>query len=82
MDGDNTFKGRIKNENIWDNLEVAPTEDKRRNNHLRWFGHVWRRLINATVRRIYCLKVTGISRGRGRFKKTWLETVRNDPKAN
>lgn len=35
-----TFKNSIKNENIRDKLEIASTEDKIRDNHLRWFGHI------------------------------------------
>lgn len=30
---------------------VAPIEDKMRRNRLRWFVHVYRRLIDAVVRR-------------------------------
>lgn len=69
---------RLKNENIRGKLKVAPIEDKMRENRVRWFDHVQRRFIDATVRRIDRLEVTGASRGGGRRKKTWKELVRND----
>lgn len=34
----------------------------------------------STVMKTDCLEVMGISRGRGRFKKTWIGIVRNDLK--
>lgn len=45
-------------------------------NRLRWFDHVHRRPLDATVTRTDCLEVKCISRGRARFKKTWIETAR------
>lgn len=35
---DNTMKDIIKNKNIRRKLEVAPIDDKMRENRLRWFG--------------------------------------------
>lgn len=45
-----------------------------------WFRHVQMRPIDA-VRKSDSLDVTGTSRGRRRLKKTYIEMVRNDPKA-
>lgn len=60
----NTLMDRIKNENIQGKLEAAPTEDKMRETHVRWFGHVQRRFTNATGKKTDCLRVTCTSRGR------------------
>lgn len=35
-----TRKYMIRNENLINNLGIAPIEDKKRENDLRWFGHV------------------------------------------
>lgn len=59
-------------------MEVTQTVDKMRENCLRWFGHLDRRPIDATIRRTDFLEVTGTSGLRGRPKNTWIETVRND----
>lgn len=40
---DITLKGRKRDENIRDELEVAPIEDELGENSLRWFSHVHRR---------------------------------------
>lgn len=37
-----------------------------------------RKPIDVIVRRNDCLEVIYISRGRGRPKKIWIETLRND----
>lgn len=43
-------------------------------------GHVYWKPINVTPRRIDSLEVIGISIGRRRPKRTWIETVRYDLK--
>lgn len=30
---------------------------------LRWFGHVYRKLVDLMVKKINCSEVTGVSRG-------------------
>ncbi|XP_019259594.1 PREDICTED: uncharacterized protein LOC109237707 [Nicotiana attenuata] len=42
---------RFRNEVILDKVRVAPVEEKIREASLRWFGHVKRRNIDASVRR-------------------------------
>ena len=44
---------------------------------LRWFGHVFRRDLNAGVKRAFLFKVDG-KVGRGRPRRTWYEVVRRD----
>lgn len=46
-----TEKEKKRNEDIIDNIGVAPIEDNIRENCLRWFGHVYRRPEQAVVRR-------------------------------
>ena len=53
---------------------------KMRETHLRWFGHVNRRPLDAPVRRVENRELSQVKRGRGRGrpKKTWKETIKND----
>ena len=48
----NTIKDKIRNEEIRKKVGVAPIENKMRENHLRWFGHIRRRPNDAPVRRM------------------------------
>ena len=53
--------------------------DKRmRESCLRWFGHVWRRVINALVRKSDYIQVERRKKGRGRPKITLVKVVKND----
>lgn len=38
--------------------------------HHRWFEHVWRRLVKASVRRVDQVEDSPVARGRGRPRKT------------
>ena len=52
-----------------------------RESRLRWFGHVYRTPMDVPVRRIETMELTTqINRDRGRPKKTWKETIKNDLK--
>lgn len=75
MDKGQYIKDQIKNANIWSKLGIAPIEDKVRENRLRWFGHVHKRPIDATLTRIQRLKVSLTGE---RPTRTWIKTVRND----
>lgn len=74
----NTRKDRVRNEVIRAKVGAASIEEKLRENRLRWFGHVKRRPVGASVRRIEGWDMDGRVRGRGRPKKTWIEAIRND----
>ena len=65
-----TLKDRIKNKHIREMVEVAPIEDKTRENRLQWFGHIRRRPLNVLVRKSDVLTIHGNDRGRGRPKLT------------
>src|SRR4029450_2942072 len=59
-----TRKDRIRNEHIRERVGVAPIEDKMRENQLRWFGHVQRRPLTASVRKSDMVQIEGNARGR------------------
>ena len=40
-----------QNEEIHLKIEVAPIDEKMKDNHLKWFVHVERRVINASVKK-------------------------------
>ncbi|XP_070017052.1 uncharacterized protein [Nicotiana sylvestris] len=73
-----TRKDKIRNEVIRDKVGVSSVEDKLRESRLRWFGHVKKRDIAASVRRCERLSMAGLRKGRGRPKKYWGHVVRQD----
>ncbi len=42
---------RIRNEEIQLKIGVAPIDEKMREGHLGWFGHVQRKAMNAPMRK-------------------------------
>jgi hypothetical protein len=46
----NTRRDRVRNDDIRDRLGVTPVEEKLVQHHLRWFGHIQRRLTEAPIR--------------------------------
>jgi len=48
----NTRIDKVRNEDLRTKISVAPIEEKMRENHQRWLGHVLRRPIDAPVRRV------------------------------
>jgi len=61
---------KIRNEVIRDKIEVASIENKIRETHLRWFGHIRRKSLDAPVRRCDKLDHLDYKRSRGRPKKS------------
>jgi len=49
--GDTTLRDRIRIKCICIKLEIAPIDDKMRENRLRWFEHVQHGPINAQIRK-------------------------------
>ena len=47
-----TRMDKVRNEDICSLVGVVSIEDKMRENHLQWFGHIGRRSINAPVRMV------------------------------
>ena len=52
-----------------------------RENRVRWFGHVRRRLTDAPIQRVERIKLGQDKRAQGRPKKTWMEVIRQDIEA-
>ncbi|KAJ7957392.1 Retrovirus-related Pol polyprotein LINE-1 [Quillaja saponaria] len=61
----------IRNEKIRKKVEVAPIEEKMKENRLRWFGHIQCRPIDAIVKKDDLVQVSGVRCGKGRLKLTW-----------
>ena len=57
---ENTRKDKIQNEEIRIKIRVAPINEKMRENHLRWFGHVQRRATNAPVKKSELIQVEAL----------------------
>jgi len=53
----NTRRDKVRNENIRTKIDVAPIEEKMRENRLRWFDHVRRKATDALVRRVEHIKL-------------------------
>ena len=47
----NRTKDGIQNEEILLKIEMTPIDEKMRESYVRWFGHVQRRAINASMRK-------------------------------
>ena len=67
----------MRNENIRTKIGVASTEEKMRENRVRWFVHVQRRLTDALEH----ISLEQIKRAQERPKKTWMEVIRQDIEA-
>ncbi|XP_070037020.1 uncharacterized protein [Nicotiana tomentosiformis] len=75
---EHTRLDKIRNEDIWDEVGVAPMDDKMREAGLRWFGHVRRRNLDSPIRRCERLALASMRRGRGPPKKYWGKVIRQD----
>ena len=69
---------KVRNENIHAKIGVASMEEKMRENHLQWFGHVRRRLADAPARQVERIKLGQVKRAQGRPKKTWTEVIQQN----
>ncbi|KAM7518030.1 hypothetical protein LguiB_016992 [Lonicera macranthoides] len=81
MSGKNR-KDKIRNVTIREGVGVAPITEKMVEFRLRWFGHVWRRPVDAVVRRVDHMEGSLVVRGRERPRKTIGETIKKDLEAN
>ena len=68
---DNT-RDKVRNEDIRTKIGVASIEEKMRENCLRWFDHVRRRLTDVPVRRVKRINLGQVKRAQGdRRKHGW-----------
>lgn len=72
-----TRMDRIRNETIRETLGVSSVSDKMRQNRLRWFGHVYRKPEDDSVRRAWRGE-TVRQVGRGRPEQTWDAVIKKD----
>ena len=75
-----TRMDKVRNEHIRGTAHVRQLGKKVREERLRWFGHVLRRDEEYVGKRVMVMELPG-KRRRGRPKRTFLKTVREDMQA-
>jgi len=73
-----TRKDKIRNERIRGHLGVALIEQKIRDRHLSWFGHVQRIPNTTLVKKCIDWQVSRGCKRSNRPLKTWMKSVRED----
>ena len=68
---------RIGNESIRGTTKVREISKKVQEIRLKWYGHVLRREDEYVGKRVMAMEVPG-KRRRGRPKRRWLDSIRND----
>jgi len=68
-----TFRDRMQNEHIREQVGVASVANKIKERRLIWFGHIKCRPFDDPVRRVDVLYLAYVKRGRGRPKETRLK---------
>ena len=68
---------RIRNEIIRGTTTVGEISKKVQESRLKWYGHVSIREDEYVGKRVMGMEVTG-KRMRGRPKRRWLDSIRND----
>ena len=66
-----------RNEEITSEAKIMLIRNVMRKRRLEWFGHVSRRERDEDIRRVYEMRLEG-SRGRGRPKQRWNDTINAD----
>ena len=67
----------IRNERIRGTTKVGEISKKVQESRLKWYGHVLRREDEYVGKRVMVMEVPG-NRRRGRPKRRWLDSIRND----
>jgi hypothetical protein len=75
-----TRRGRVQNNDIHKRLRVAPVEEKLVQHHLRLFGYIQQRPVDAPVRSGVIRWTSNGRRGQGRPNMTWEEFMKRDLK--
>ena len=68
---------RIRNERIRGTTTVGEISKKVQESMLKWYDHVLRREYEYVGSRVMAMEVPG-KRRRGRPKRRWLDSIRND----
>src|SRR5580692_2934875 len=74
-----SMKKRLSNEELRGRLGIDCVSEAVRRGRLRWFGHVEQKGDEWVRKCMEDLKMEG-NAGRGRPRKTWLESVKDDMK--
>ena len=72
-----TKMDRIRNERIRGTTKVGEISKEVQESRLKWYGHVSRREDEYVGKRVMGMEVPG-KRRRGRPKRRWLDSIRND----
>ena len=72
---ENTQKDKIRYKEI---CLLASIDEKARESHLKWFGHVQRRTSNEPIRKSESIQVEGMIKGRERQKMTLVEVIKSN----
>jgi hypothetical protein len=75
-----TRRDQVRNDDIRERLGVTPVEEKFVQHRLRWFGHMQRRPVEASIRNGVIRRTGNKKRGRGQPNLTWEESVKRDLK--
>ena len=68
---------KIRNERIRGTQKVGEISKKVQESRLKWYGHVLRREYEYVGKRVIGMEVAG-ERRRGRPKRRWLDSIRDD----
>ena len=68
---------RIRNERIRGTTKVGDISKKVQESRLKWYGHVLRREDEYVGKRVVGMEVPW-NRRKGRPKRRWLDSIRND----
>ena len=68
---------RIRNNGIRGTTKLGEISKKVQESRLKWYGHVLRREDEYVGKRVMAMEVPG-KRRRGRPKRRWLDSIRND----
>jgi hypothetical protein len=77
---DHTSRDRIRNDDIWDKLNVTPIQEKTVQHRLWWFDHIQRRPLEAPIRSGVLSRPQNTRRDRYRPRLTWKEVIKKDLK--
>ena len=74
----NTWRDKVRNDDIFIKISITPIEEKMRENCLCWFDYVQRTstdVHDAHVRRVELINLGQIKRAKGKLKKTWMKMI-------
>jgi hypothetical protein len=73
-----TRRDRVRNDDKYERLGVAPVEEKLVQHRLRWFGHMQRMPAEAPIHNWVIRRTCNNKRDRGQPNLTWEESMKRD----